>query len=141
MVRSTVEDTLNQMLDEEATQICNAQKWERSSQRKDSRAGHYGRKFDTKADRVNLKMPKLRNSTFETAIIERYKRRESSVEEARIEMYLAGVSVRRVEDVTEALWGTKVSPGTIFQGLRISISPRLGPQHKNEHPWYWKGAN
>ena len=58
-------------------------------------------------------MPKLRKQTFETAIIERYQRRESSVEEALIEMYLAGVSVRRVEDITEALWGTKVSPGTV----------------------------
>jgi transposase-like protein len=52
---------------------------------------------------------------FETAIIERYRRRESSVEEALIEMYLAGVSVRRVEDITEALWGTKVSPSTISE--------------------------
>jgi transposase-like protein len=58
-------------------------------------------------------MPKLRKQTFETAIIERYQRRESSVEEALIEMYLAGVSVRRVEDITEALWGTRVSPGTV----------------------------
>lgn len=58
-------------------------------------------------------MPKLRQNTFETAIIERYKRRESSVEEALIEMYLAGVSVRRVEDITQALWGTKVSPSTV----------------------------
>ncbi len=49
-------------------------------------------------------MPKLKEATFETAIIERYRRRESSVEEALIEMYLAGVSVRRVEDITEALW-------------------------------------
>ena len=54
-------------------------------------------------------MPKLRKLPFETAIIEGYKRRESSVEGALIEMYLAGVSVRRVEDITEALWGTKVS--------------------------------
>src|SRR5262245_50117421 len=53
-----------------------------------------------------LKVPKLRAQTFETAIIERYRRRESSVEEALIEMYLAGVSVRRVEDIMEALWGT-----------------------------------
>jgi transposase-like protein len=45
---------------------------------------------------------------FQTAFIERYRRRESSVEEALIEMYLAGVSVRRVEDITEALWGTRV---------------------------------
>jgi transposase-like protein len=62
---------------------------------------------------VTLKVPKLRMQTFETAIIERYRRRESSVEEALIEMYLAGVSVRRVEDITEALWGTRVSPGTV----------------------------
>ena len=48
-------------------------------------------------------------------IIERYRRRESSVEEALIEMYLAGVSVRRVEDITEALWGSKVSPSTISE--------------------------
>ena len=54
-------------------------------------------------------MPKLRTLPFETAIIERYRRRESSVEEALIEMYLAGVSVRRVEDITAALWGTRVS--------------------------------
>ena len=56
-------------------------------------------------------MPKLRSLPFETAIIERYRRRESSVEEALVEMYLAGVSVRRVEDITEALWGTRVSSG------------------------------
>src|SRR5262245_50206521 len=77
-----------------------------------TRAGHYERKLHTKAGEVTLKVPKLRVQTFETAIIERYRRRESSVEEALIEMYLAGVSVRRVEDITEALWGTQVSPGT-----------------------------
>ena len=49
------------------------------------------------------------------SIIERYRHRESSVEEALIEMYLAGVSVRWVENITEALWGTKVSPGTISE--------------------------
>lgn len=58
---------------------------------------------------MTLKVPRLRSLPFETPIIERYKRRESSVEESLIEMYLAGVSVRRVEDITEALWGTKVS--------------------------------
>ena len=60
-------------------------------------------------------MPRLKGISFETAIIERYRRRESSVEEALIEMYLAGVSVRRVEDITEALWGSKVSPATISE--------------------------
>ena len=77
------------------------------------RAGHYDRTFTTIAGDVNLRMPTLKGVAFETAIIERYRRRETSVEEALIEMYLAGVSVRRIEDITEALWGTKVSPGTI----------------------------
>ena len=58
-------------------------------------------------------MPKLRLLKFETAIIDRYRRRESSVEEALIEMYLAGISVRRIEDITEALWGSRVSPSTV----------------------------
>jgi putative transposase len=113
MVRSTVEDTLNRMLDAEANQLCNAEKYQRNEARTDTRAGHYQRKLHTKAGEVTLNVPKLRNKTFKTAIIERYRRREASVEEALIEMYLAGVSVRRVEDITEALWGTKVSPGTI----------------------------
>ena len=60
-------------------------------------------------------MPRLKGISFETAIIERYRRRESSVEEALMEMYLAGVSVRRVEDITEALWGCKVSSSTISE--------------------------
>jgi putative transposase len=113
MVRSTVEETLNQMLEAEADRLCNAEKYERTEARQDTRAGHYQRKLQTKAGEVSLNMPKLRRQTFETAIIERYRRRESSVEEALIEMYLAGVSVRRIEDITEALWGSKVSPGTI----------------------------
>jgi putative transposase len=113
MVRHSVEATLNQMLDAEADRLCHADKYQRSEARKDTRAGHYQRKLHTKAGEVTLNMPKLRRQTFETAIIERYRRREASVEEALIEMYLAGVSVRRVEDITEALWGTKVSPDTI----------------------------
>jgi putative transposase len=113
VVRSTVEETLNALLDAEADRLCHAGRYERNDARKDTRAGHYSRKLATKAGEVNLKVPKLRSLPFETAIIERYRRRESSVEEALIEMYLAGVSVRRVEDITQALWGTRVSPGTV----------------------------
>lgn len=113
MVRKSVEETLNNLLDAEADQITKAHRYERNENRIDTRAGHYKRKLVTKAGEVELKVPKLRKLPFETAIIERYKRREESVEEALIEMYLAGVSVRRVEDISEALWGAKVSPGTI----------------------------
>ena len=110
MVRGTVDETLNAMLEAEADQLCGAGRYERSPARQDTRAGSYERTLQTKAGDVNLKVPKLRRQTFETAIIERYRRRESSVEEALIEMYLAGISVRRVEDITEALWGTRGQP-------------------------------
>ena len=112
-VRQSVEDTLNGLLDAEADELCGAGRYERSAERRDKRAGHYSRKLHIKAGEVNLKVPKLRTLKFETAIIERYRRREDSVEEALIQMYLAGVSVRKVEDITETLWGTRVSPSSL----------------------------
>jgi len=81
---------------------------------------NYERQLHTKAGEVTLKVPKLRSLPFESAIIERYKRREISVEEALVEMYLAGVSVRRVEDITQALWGTRVSPSTVSAPRRAT---------------------
>ncbi len=113
VVRETVEETLNKMLDAEADELCGAKRYERSVDRLDTRAGHYERSLETKAGKVKLKVPKLRTIPFESAIIDRYRRRECSVEEALMEMYLAGVSVRRVEDITEALWGTRVSAGVV----------------------------
>lgn len=113
LVRQSVEDTLNALLDEEADRLTNANRYERTEGRLDTRAGSYKRKLLTKAGEVELKMPRLRTLPFETAIIKRYQKREISVEEALVEMYLAGVSVRRVEDITEALWGAKVSAGTV----------------------------
>ena len=70
---------MNAMLDAEADRLCGADRYQRSEARKDTRAGHYERSLHTKAGEVKLKMPKLRQQTFETAIIERYRRRESSV--------------------------------------------------------------
>ena len=115
LVRSSVEETLDELLEQEAQALTNAGRYERTENRQGYRSGHYERELLTSSGEVTLKMPKLKGVTFETAIIERYRRRESSVEEALIEMYLAGVSVRRVEDVTEALWGTRVSAGTVSE--------------------------
>ena len=115
LVRDSVEKTLNELLDQEADRLTNARRYERNEERVDTRAGSYSRKLLTKAGEVTLKVPKLRTLTFETAIIQRYQKREISVEEALVEMYLAGVSVRRVEDITEALWGSRVSAGTVSE--------------------------
>lgn len=113
LVKNSVEETLNALLEHEADELVNAERYERSGDRKGYRSGHYERNFTTTSGDVTLHVPKLKGIRFETAIIERYRRRETSVEEALIEMYLAGISVRRVEDITEALWGTRVSPGTV----------------------------
>jgi transposase-like protein len=138
LVRSTVEETLNSMLETEADQLCKAKRYERSADRVDTRAGSYRRKLSTKAGEVELKVPRLRSLPFETQIIERYRRRESSVEEALVEMYLAGVSVRRVEDVTEALWGTRVSSSTVSE-LNKRIYERIEQWRmrplEGEHPY------
>ena len=115
VVRSSVEETLNGLLEAEAERLAGAGRYERSPDRVDTRAGHYQRNLQTKAGEVTLQVPRLRSLPFETQIIERYRRRESSVEEALVEMYLAGVSVRRVEDITEALWGTRVSASTVSE--------------------------
>lgn len=103
LVRSSVEETLNALLDKEADQLVNIEKYGRSSTRQGYRSGHYKRNLHTTAGEVELKVPKLKEISFVTAIIERYRRRESSVEEVLIEMYLAGVSDCRVEDITKAL--------------------------------------
>ena len=90
LVKNSVEETLNALLDAEAERLVNAERYARNEKRKGYRAGHYDRTFSTTAGDVNLRMPKLKGVTFETAIIERYRRRETSVEEALMEMYLAG---------------------------------------------------
>ena len=113
LVRQTVEDTINALLDEEADLLVNAERYERTADREAYRAGHYTRNFTTTSGNIEVAMPKLKGAKFVTAVIERYKRREVSVEEAIVEMYLAGVSTRRVEDVGEILWGASVSAGTV----------------------------
>src|ERR1700683_565850 len=140
VVRSTVEEALNALLDAEADHLCGARKYERTEGRKDTRAGSYDRQLHTKAGEVTLTVPKLRSLPFETAIIERYRRRESSVEEALIEMYLAGVSVRRVEDITEALWGTRVSSSTVSdlnKKIYGTIEAWRNRPIEGEHPYVY----
>jgi transposase-like protein len=134
VVRQSVEETLNGLLDAEADALCQARRYERNAQRASTRAGHYERDLQTRAGTVQLKVPKLRHVPFETAIIERYRRRESSVEEALVEMYLAGVSVRRVEDITEVLWGSRVSPSTVSD-LNQKIFERIEEWRKRPLDW------
>ena len=118
MVRDKVEQIVNAMLDEEADLIANAARYERSDGRKAYRAGHYARRFTVKAGRLALRIPKLKGAVFESAVIERYRRREQSVEESLIDMYLAGVSTRRVDDISQLLWGERMPSQTLSDKLK-----------------------
>ncbi len=118
MVRKSVEETLNAMLDAEADEITGAARYERSGERKAYRAGHYERDLTVKAGKMSLQVPKLKGAVFESAVIERYRRREESVEEALIDMYLAGVSTRQVDDVSQLLWGDRMPSQTLSDKLK-----------------------
>ena len=118
LVSEKVEQLLNAMLDAEADEITGAARYERTGDRKAYRAGHYERDLTVKAGTVTLRVPKLKGALFESAVIERYRRREESVEEALIDMYLAGVSTRQVDDVSQLLWGDRMPSQTLSDKLK-----------------------
>ena len=91
LLRGGVEETLNELLEAEEEKLIQTARYERNEKRQDYQSGHYNRNLTTTSGDVTLKVPKLKGISFETAIIERYRRRESSVEEA----------VRKVEDGIE----------------------------------------
>ncbi len=91
LARGSVEETLNEMLEAEAEKLTQAARYERKGTRKVYHSGHYDRNLTTTSGDITLHMPRLKGLPFETAIIEQYRCRESSVEEALIEMYLAAV--------------------------------------------------
>lgn len=98
LVRNSVDETLNELLTKEAEELTSAAKYERTGARQGYRSGHDSRKLITTSGEVRLEVPKLKGVSFETAIIERYRRRESSVEEALIEIVSCrcfGASCRR----------------------------------------------
>ena len=118
LVSEKVEQLLNAMLDAEADEITGAARYERTGDRKAYRAGHYERDLTVKAGTVTLRVPKLKGALFESAVIERYRRREQSVEEALIDMYLAGVLTRQVDDISRLLWGERMPPQTLSDKLK-----------------------
>ena len=118
LVSEKVEQLLNAMLDAEADEITGAARYERSGDRRAYRAGHYERNLTVKAGTMTLRVPKLKGALFESAVIDRYRRREESVEEALIDMYLAGVSTRQVDDISRLLWGERMPSQTLSDKLK-----------------------
>ena len=125
MVRGTVEETLNAMLDAEADQLCGAGRYERSEARRDTRAGSYERTLQTSAGEVSLKVPKLRRQTFETAIIERYRRRESSV----VRGAWATAAARRLSETASSRTCMPAVPAG-NRAVAVRPAPARGHRHR-----------
>lgn len=103
LITEKMTQILNAMLDAEADEITNAVRYERKTGRKAFRAGHYERGLTAKVGKLELKVPKLKGALFESAVIERYRRREQSVEESSTDIYPAGLSTRQVNDTGQLL--------------------------------------
>ena len=111
------ETRLDALVKTRVEQIANAGRYEHKTSRKAFCAGHYERGLTAKVGKLELKVPKLKGAVFESAVIERYRRREQSVEESLIDMYLAGVSTRRVDDTGRLLWDDRIPSQTLNDKL------------------------
>ena len=109
-VRGAIKEVLEGIMEAEAEEFLCARPYERTEERQDYRNGRRKRKLTTRVGEIELEVPRLRVLAFQTEVIERYRRMEISLEEAMIEMYLSGVSTRKITDITEALCDTTVSP-------------------------------
>ena len=143
MVREKVERIVDAMLDAEADGIANAARYERSDGRKAYRAGHYERSLTAKAGRLGPRVPKSKGAVFESTVIERYRRREEGAEEALIDMQLAGVSTRQVDDTGQLPWGDRMPSQNLVGKLRRVYAEidewRNGPL-ESEYPYVSVGT-
>lgn len=104
----------NRMLGAGAGETAGAARCGRSGSRRAYRSGHYERGLTLKAGKMAVGVPKPRGGAVSgSAVIERYRRREEPVEEALIDMYLAGVPTRRVDGISRALWGERMPSRTL----------------------------
>lgn len=109
LVRITVEDTVSALLEAEADDLVGAESHGRAADREAYRTGHYDRSLTANSSEVTIRMPKLKVACSTTAITEHYRRRASSIEEAIIEMCLAGSQPEGSRAHPEVLWG-RLSP-------------------------------
>ena len=118
-VREGVKAVLEEVLQEEMTQHLEAGYRELTPTRRGERNGHYTRNLVTPAGRIErLEVPRDREGEFVTEVFERYKRMTGDVEEAVLEMYLSGISVRKIAGVTETLSRVKVGKDTVSRIAR-----------------------
>lgn len=138
-VRGGVKILFEQILEEEMDQHVGAKRYQRTSKRNGERNGYYEQDLLSGAGQIHrLRVPRDRDGVFRTELFERYKRLTGSVEEAVLEMYLQGVSTRKVAAVTEALSGRRVGKDAvsrITQRLEKRVNQWKGQSLAEEYPY------
>ena len=119
-----VERVLQELLEAEVTQHIGAAPHERTNARKGHRNGYKPRTLRTRVGTLNLLVPQDREGTFSTRLFSRYQRNEKALVLALMEMYVEGVSTRKVKEVTEELCGTSFSKSMV-SSLASSLDSEL----------------
>ena len=123
-LRQIVERVLQEMLEAEMTEHIGAAPYERSATRSGHRNGYKPRTLRTRVGTLSLLIPQDREGTFSTRLFSRYQRNEKALVLALMEMYVEGVSTRKVKEVTEELCGTSFSKSLISE-LAGSLNSEL----------------
>lgn len=112
-LKQAIKDAMQAVLEGEMTEFLGAAPGERTDERNGYRAGYYGRSLVTRIGKLELRVPRDRSGEFSTALFERYARSEKALVAALAEMYVQGVSTRKVKAITEELCGHSFSASAI----------------------------
>jgi putative transposase len=115
LFKRLLKESLQEVLEAEMTEVVGAAPGERTADRSGYRAGYYSRSLVTRIGKLELRVPRDRDGRFSTELFERYQRSEKALVSALAEMYVQGVSTRKVKAVTEELCGHAFSASTISQ--------------------------
>jgi putative transposase len=123
-LRPLIREILQEVLETEMDEALGAEKGERTPNRRGYRSGYYGRTLVTRVGKLELRVPQDRQGHFRTEVFERYQRSEKALVGAMTEMYVQGVSTRKVKAITEELCGHEVSASTISR-LNVKLDEEL----------------
>ena len=138
LLRTLAKEALDQVLQAEMTQFLGAEPGERSDVRSGYRAGYYSRGLITRIGKIELRVPRDRNGEFSTALFERFQRSEKALVSALAEMYVQGVSTRKVKAITEELCGHSFSASVISainKGLDETLSKFARRRLTEDYPY------
>src|SRR3712207_2187219 len=137
-LRGLIQQVLQQVLEAEMDEAVGAEKGQRTPNRLGYRSGYYSRTLTTRVGKLELRVPQDRQGRFRTEVFERYQRSEKALVAALAEMYVQGVSTRKVKAITEELCGHEFSASSISrinESLDEELARFAGRQLDEEYPY------